>query len=80
MRESPYGDPRIFSNTFRRVVKELQSRFDYLVQTGDDSKIPPNLEAITYSTAVKYGGRKQWELAKDINEAGKTPTSRISAM
>jgi len=62
------------------VVEELQSRFSHFVETGDDSRIPPDLEAITYRIAVKHGGREQWESVKDINEAGKTPTSRIAAI
>ena len=69
-----------FPNIFRRVVEELQSRFNHLVKTGDDSRIPPDLEAITYGIAVKHGSREQWEFVKGINEAGKTPTSRIAAM
>jgi len=67
-------------NFFPRVIKELQSRFNHLVKTGDDSRIPPDLETITYRIAVKHGGREQWEFVKGINEAGKTPTSRIAAM
>ncbi|KAF9650846.1 hypothetical protein BDM02DRAFT_3217429 [Thelephora ganbajun] len=62
------------------VIKELQSRFNHLIETGDDSRIPPDLEAITYRIAVKHGGREQWEFVKGINEAGKTPTSRIAAI
>jgi len=69
-----------FPNTFSRVIEELQSRFNHLVETGDDSRIPPDLEAITYRVAVKHGGREQWEFVRGINEAGKTPTSRIAAM
>ena len=69
-----------FPNIFRRVIEELQSRFNHLVETGDDSRIPPDLEAITYRIAVQHGSREQWEFVKGINEAGKTPTSRIAAM
>ena len=69
-----------FPNIFRRVIEELRSRFNHLVETGDDSRIPPDLEAITYKIAVKYGNKEQWEFVKGINEAGKTPTSRIAAM
>jgi len=64
----------------QEVIKELQSRFNHLVKTGDDSRIPPDLEAITYRIAVKYGGREEWEFVKGINEVGKTPTSRIAAI
>jgi hypothetical protein len=38
------------------------------------------LQTITYRIAVKHGGKEQWEFVKGINEAGKTPTSRIAAM
>ena len=69
-----------FANIFRRVIKELQSRFNHLVKTGDNSRIPPDLETIIYGIAVKHGNREQWEFVKGINEAGKTPTSRIAAM
>lgn len=69
-----------FPNIFRRVIEELKSRFNHLVETGNDSKIPPDLEAIIYRIAVKYGSKEQWEFVKGINEAGKTPTSRIAAM
>ena len=69
-----------FPKIFRRVIKELQSRFNHFVETGDDSKIPPDLQAVTYRIVVKHGGREQWEFVKGINEAGKTPTSRIAAM
>jgi len=62
------------------VIKELQSRFNHFVETGDDSRIPPDLQAVTYRIVVKYGGREQWEFVKGINEAGKTPTSRIAAI
>jgi len=62
------------------VIKELQSRFNHLVETGDDSRIPPDLEATIYRIAVKHGSKEQWEFVKGINEAGKTPTSRIAAM
>lgn len=31
-----------------RVVEELRSRFAHYMKTGDDSKIPAELEIITY--------------------------------
>ena len=31
-----------------RVVDELKSRFDHFLKTGDDSKIPSDLTAITF--------------------------------
>jgi len=38
------------------------------------------LQAITFRIAVEHGGREQWEFVKGINEAGKTPTSRVAAI
>jgi len=64
----------------KEVIEELRSRFNHLVETGDDSRVPPDLEAITYKIAVEHGGREQWEFVKSINEAGKNPTSRIAAI
>lgn len=31
-----------------RVVKELQSRFDHFLKTGDDSKIPNDLTGVIF--------------------------------
>jgi hypothetical protein len=33
-----------------RVVKELTRRFDHFVETGDDSKIPADLQMAIFST------------------------------
>ncbi|KAI0695406.1 peptidase family M1-domain-containing protein [Cerioporus squamosus] len=37
------------------VVDELRSRFDHLLKTGDDSKIPSDLTSITFKIAVRKG-------------------------
>ena len=31
------------------VIKEITSRFAYYMETGDDSRIPPDLENLTYT-------------------------------
>jgi len=62
------------------VVKELQNRFAKFVETGDDSHIPPDLLKITYTIAVKYGGRKEYDVIKAIQEKPKTPSARMAAI
>lgn len=36
-----------------RVVKELQSRFEHFMKTGDDSRIPPDLQRVTFITVCQ---------------------------
>ncbi|KAH9942750.1 peptidase family M1-domain-containing protein [Amylocystis lapponica] len=62
------------------VVQELTARFAHYVQTGDDSGIPADLEAATYATAVKHGGRAEWEAVKKIFAKPKNPSTNISAI
>ncbi|KAK7463560.1 Aminopeptidase 2 mitochondrial [Stygiomarasmius scandens] len=62
------------------VVNELKSRFDHYLKTGDDSKIPADLQRITYRVAVKYGGRDEYNAVKAIFEKAPTPTARIAAI
>ncbi|RDX52652.1 hypothetical protein OH76DRAFT_1553921 [Lentinus brumalis] len=62
------------------VVEELKSRFDHLLKTGDDSKIPSDLTNITFRTAVRKGGRAEWELVRNIAAKAKNPSQGLSAM
>ncbi|EMD34526.1 hypothetical protein CERSUDRAFT_86618 [Gelatoporia subvermispora B] len=64
----------------QEVVKELQSRFQHYMKTGDDSRILPDLEFATYRMALKYGGRAEWEALVKIIEHPKNPASATSAM
>ncbi|KAH7930860.1 hypothetical protein BV22DRAFT_1101563 [Leucogyrophana mollusca] len=63
------------------VVDELKSRFAYYMATGDNSNIPADLLRVTMITAVKYGGRAEYEFVKKLYETPTTPPSAgISAM
>jgi aminopeptidase 2 len=62
------------------VLKELKSRFDYYMQTGDNSKIPADLQRITFHSAVQYGGRKEYDFIKQICEKPPNPSAGLSAM
>ncbi|CCO26128.1 aminopeptidase 2 [Rhizoctonia solani AG-1 IB] len=62
------------------VIKELRSRFAHFHSTGDDSKIPADLQRIIYRVAVHYGGEEEYEAVKKIAENPPTPSSKIAAM
>jgi len=62
------------------VVEELKSRFAHFQETGDDSNIPTDLQQVTYATAVKYGGRKEYDTVKQLWRKPPTPSTKISAL
>ncbi|KAG8887646.1 Aminopeptidase 2 mitochondrial [Tulasnella sp. 332] len=62
------------------VIAELQSRFKHFVETGDDSKIPADLIRSTYTTAVRHGGRTEYDAVKKVYKNPPTPSAKISAM
>ncbi|KAF7338457.1 Aminopeptidase [Mycena venus] len=62
------------------VIDELRSRFAHYMATGDDSKIPADLQSPIFNAAVKYGGRAEYEAVVNIQEKPKTPTARLAAI
>ncbi|CAA7267619.1 unnamed protein product [Cyclocybe aegerita] len=62
------------------VVKELQSRFEHFMDTGDDSKIPSDLQRVTFAVAVRHGGRAEYDAIVKAHDKPKTPSERISAI
>ncbi|KAI6039016.1 hypothetical protein EDC04DRAFT_2879735 [Pisolithus marmoratus] len=63
------------------VVAELQRRFKHYMESGDRAAIPADLFRISIITAVKQGGRGEYEFAKALYENPITPPSEsISAM
>ncbi|KAJ7738474.1 leucyl aminopeptidase [Mycena maculata] len=62
------------------VIDELKSRFSHYMETGDASKIPPDLQSSIFVAAVRYGGRAEYEAVVKIQEKPETPTARLTAM
>lgn len=62
------------------VIEELKGRFAHYVETGDDSRIPADLQRVIFVAAVKYGGSAEYEAVLKINEKPKTPTARTAAI
>ncbi|THV05631.1 hypothetical protein K435DRAFT_849875 [Dendrothele bispora CBS 962.96] len=62
------------------VVNELKSRLDHYMKTGDDSRIPADLQRTIYRVAVKHGGCDEYNAVKAVFEKPPTPTARIAAM
>ncbi|KAG2146914.1 uncharacterized protein EDB93DRAFT_1085716 [Suillus bovinus] len=61
------------------VVEELKTRFAEYMRTQDDSGIPGDLFRTTILTAVKHGGREEYEFAKALYENPTTPPSKSIA-
>jgi len=68
------------SGKYQGVIDELKSRFTHFMETGDDSKIPADLQGCIFTTAVQYGGPAEYNAVVGIQEKPKTPTARIAAM
>ncbi|KAI0340189.1 leucyl aminopeptidase [Trametopsis cervina] len=62
------------------VVNELKSRFKKAIETGDDSHIPADLTRVTFRTAVKYGGRAEYDQVKAIVAKPKTTSHGLAAI
>lgn len=62
------------------VIKELQGRFEHFMKTGDDSRIPADLQRVTFSTVVRNGGAAEYDAIVGIHDKPKTPTARVAAI
>jgi len=62
------------------VVKELQKRFNHMLETGDDSGIASDLESAVYTAVVRNGGKREYDAVKAIFENPRTPTTRTAAV
>lgn len=62
------------------MLDELKSRFDHFAKTGDDSKIPADLQNIIFSTAIKYGDAAEYDAVVRAHDKPKTPMQKIAAM
>jgi len=59
------------------VVKELQDRYVQFIATGE---IDAELERVALKTAVKYGGRAEFDAMKGLAKQPKSPSLGISAL
>jgi len=62
------------------VLAELKSRFADFQESGDDSRIPSDLQRTIYTTAVRFGGRKECETVKGIWRKPHTPSAKNAAL
>ncbi|KXN92312.1 Aminopeptidase 1 [Leucoagaricus sp. SymC.cos] len=63
-----------------KVIKELQARFEHYLKTGDDSRIPADLQRVIYGTAVVNGGRAEYDAVVALHDKPKSPSARIAAI
>lgn len=69
-----------YSHASFRVVAELLSRFKNYIETGDDTRIVPELQEAIYFTAARNGGLAEWEALRKIALNPKTPTAKNHAL
>lgn len=50
------------------------------MKTGDDSRIPPDLQDITYKVAAKHGGQAEWDKLASLYLKPPTPSVAHAAM
>ncbi|KAL6304086.1 ERAP1-like C-terminal domain-containing protein [Sparassis latifolia] len=62
------------------VVRQLQGWFAHYESTGDDTVIPADLVLETFRTAIRKGGRKEWEFVKKIASNPLSATFSVPAM
>ncbi|PVG02822.1 putative AAP1-alanine/arginine aminopeptidase [Serendipita vermifera] len=62
------------------VLNELRGRFKHYMDTGDHSKILPDIQQTVYITAVRKGGRAEWEAMKKIFQKPAIPSARTHAI
>ena len=68
------------SNRLCSVVEELRNRFDHFLKTGDDSRIPPDLQDIVYKVAARHGGQAEWDKFSTLYTKAPTPSVVEAAM
>ncbi|KAJ6478725.1 hypothetical protein C8R47DRAFT_1178505 [Mycena vitilis] len=61
------------------LANELKGRFMHFLTTTEDSKIPPELVTATYTTAVRHGGRPEYEGVKALCGTPKNPAQALCA-
>lgn len=63
------------------VVDQMLKNFEPLLKdSSDDAKIHPDLLQSTFRTAVKHGGRDEFEAIKKVYHKPATPSHKIAAM
>lgn len=62
------------------VLAELKARFQPFLEKNDDSRIPPDLQRITYSVAVKHGGETEYNKIRAVYDKPPTPHTKVDAL
>lgn len=50
------------------------------MKTGDDSRIPPDLQDIVYKVAARHGGQAEWDEFASLYTKAPTPSAVEAAM
>ncbi|WVQ78532.1 hypothetical protein IAT38_000618 [Cryptococcus sp. DSM 104549] len=62
------------------VLKEIKERFAPFLKSGDDSRIPPDLQRTIFSTVVEHGGVEEYEKLLEVYNKPSNPSTKVDAM
>nr|XP_018263637.1 aminopeptidase 2 [Kwoniella dejecticola CBS 10117]OBR85795.1 aminopeptidase 2 [Kwoniella dejecticola CBS 10117] len=62
------------------VLKEIKERFAPFLASGDDSKIPPDLQRIIFTYSVEHGGVAEYEKMLSVYNKAPNPSTKVDAM
>lgn len=62
------------------VLAELKARFQPFLESGDDSRIPPDSQRSIFTSAVRHGGEKEWEKIRQVYAKPPNPSTEVDAM
>ncbi|KAJ7242385.1 leucyl aminopeptidase [Mycena haematopus] len=63
-----------------RVTRELRGRFTDYIKTGDKTRIPSDIKKAIFTSAVRYGGREEFEALLKIIEDPVNVADKVAAM
>ncbi|KAJ7911598.1 leucyl aminopeptidase [Mycena leptocephala] len=64
----------------KSIIRELCSRFTDYMKTGDDTRIPPNLQQTIFVSAARFGGREEFDALFKFIEDGTKPSAQTAAL
>lgn len=64
----------------QETIAELQRRFKPFLDSNDDSLIPPDLQRVIFTIAVRHGGEAEWKKIRQVYDNPPTASAKIDAL
>ncbi|KAJ7472140.1 leucyl aminopeptidase [Mycena latifolia] len=62
------------------VIQELRARFADFMKTGDDTRIPPDIQQVIFIAGGRFGGREEFEALIESTENQTKPRAKRAAI